>query len=120
MVKMIMQRMVSAPIDLEIYDTNITPEVPYDLTGLSVKFTVKKKDDISDSDDAALISHIITVHTDAESGLTSFVPTEAERAIAAGFYKADIKLFNGAALELNSDTFELQVIDIIGKETSNE
>jgi hypothetical protein len=110
-----MQRMVNAPISIEIYDTNATPEVPYNLTGLSVKFTVKQKSDVADNDDAALIKRIITVHTDAVNGLTSFTPDETERLIPVGVYKADIKLFN-EAVDLNCETFDLQVIDVTGKE----
>lgn len=112
---MILQRLVNAPVDIEIYDTNVTPEVPYNLTGLKVKFTVKRVGDVAENDDDALINKIITTHTDAVNGLTSFTPSETERAIATGFYKADIKIFNDTDIELNSESFSLQVVDIVGK-----
>lgn len=113
-----MQRLVAAPIEIEVYDTSVTPEVPYDLTGKSVKFTVKNKEDNADNDDAALIAKVITVHSDPTNGLTEFTPSESEREIAAGIYKADIKIFDGATLEMQSDRFDFKVIDIVGKTKS--
>ncbi len=110
-----MQRLVAAPIDIEIYDTSVTPEVPYNLTGKSVKLTVKNKSDSTDGDESALIKKVITVHTDALNGLTGFTPDETERSIASGIYKADIKVFDGASLEMQSDIFDFKVIDIVGK-----
>lgn len=52
---------------------------PYNLTGCTVYFTVKKKADINTSDDtAAIIQKTITTHTSPTGGLSSIVLSNAE------------------------------------------
>jgi hypothetical protein len=115
MTEMTIQRMTSAPIVIEIVDTSVTPEAPYNLTGKTVMLTVKTREDVADNDETALIRHQITEHTDAINGLTGFVPTEDEQQIPAGSYIADICVFDGDGLKLNSDRINLSVIDVTGK-----
>ncbi len=114
--EMTFQRMTSAPIIFEIFDISVDPEVPYVLTGKTVMFTVKSREDVVDNDDAALISHKITVHIDALNGITGFTPTTEEQAIPVGKYKADICIFDGTGVKLNSDRIALNIVDVVGKE----
>lgn len=110
-----MIRMVEAPIDIIISDTSVTPAVPLNLAGLTVKLTVKRKGDIADNDDAALISRSITEHTDEENGITGFIPDETEMAIPAGLHKADVRVFNAAGIDLITDTLNFRVVEPTSK-----
>jgi hypothetical protein len=111
-----MIRMVEAPIDITITDTSVTPAAALNLNGLTVKLTVKRKGDLADNDDAALIAHIITEHANEESGQTGFIPTESERAIPAGLYKADVRVFNAQGVDLITDTMNFRVLEPTSKE----
>lgn len=111
-----MIRMVEAPIDITVTDMSVTPPVPLNLNGLTVKLTVKRKGDIADNDDAALIEHSITEHSDEENGQTGFIPTEAERAIPSGLYKADVRVFNAEGVDLITDTMNFRVLEPTSKE----
>jgi hypothetical protein len=88
---------------LQFNDTSVTPAVPYDLTGKTIFFTVKKWDDVLTDDTAAVIQKTITVHTHADAGTSSLELTAIQTDISKGDYKYDFRLYQAAPLvQLNS------------------
>lgn len=90
----------------------------YNLTGLKVLFTVKTKQDFLDDDSEALITQDITVHTNAAGGITTLSLSASQTNIGKGFYKADIRIYSSGGTQLNSDTFDCVVKDIVTKRTA--
>jgi hypothetical protein len=90
----------------------------YNLTGITVMFTVKNIEDNAGDDSAALIQKDITEHTNAAGGITVISLTDVETDISAGIYKADIRLFSEGGICFNTERFSLRVIDIVTKRTS--
>ena len=77
---------------LTFTDKSQTPNVPYDLTGKTIRFTVKKNSDLRDDDDEALITKDWSTHTTPLSGITSLDLTNVQTAIPIGDYKYDFKI----------------------------
>jgi len=101
----------SAPIEITYSDGS-----PYPLTSKIVFFTVKKLSDKRNDDTEALIAKSITdPHTDPINGITTLSLSETETDIPAGQYKADIRVYQAAAVQANSETFIIEIIDIVTK-----
>lgn len=90
---------------------------PYSLTGKTVLFTVKSKTDYTDDDSDALITKSITEHTSPSTGVTTLSLTAEETNIARGTYKGDLRIY-AESVQVNSDTFDVKVSDIVTKRTS--
>jgi hypothetical protein len=88
---------------------------PYSLTAKTVLFTVKDKVDYADNDDAALITQNITSHTNAEGGITTLSLTGLQTNITRGIYKADIRVYSSEGTQVNCDTFNCEITDIVTK-----
>jgi len=88
---------------------------PYDLTGKTVLFTVKKMNDttVDITDATALIKTTATNVAPFTSGVTTLTILEASTNIPVGEYKADIRIYSGLGVKLNSETFTVSVIDIV-------
>jgi hypothetical protein len=95
-----------------------TAGLPYDLTGITVFFTAKKKNDNTDNDALAVISEKITVHTDPTNGITTLELDTTQTDVALGCYKCDFRLYKAGVLQTNTTTFYADVVDIVTKKTS--
>lgn len=104
----------SATLTLTVKATGL----PYDLTGITVCFTAKKKNDNTDDDTLAVISEKITVHTDPTNGITTLVLDTTQTDVALGCYKCDFRLYKAGVLQTNTTTFYVDVVPIVTKENS--
>jgi hypothetical protein len=88
---------------------------PYDLTGKTVFFTIKRiNDNTVDITDATALIKATTTHTVPHtSGITTLTLTDIQTAISVGEYKADIRIYNGLGVKLNSESFIASVKDIV-------
>ena len=100
---------------LTITDDSVTPSVALNLTGLTVFISVKAMSHFADNDDDALITSEITSHTTPASGITTWQLTAAETLIAAGVYKADVRVYTSASDFINSDVFYVEIKDVVTK-----
>lgn len=89
----------------------------YNLTGKTVLFTVKKLKDNSPDDTNALITQSIAVHTTPASGITTLSLTLTQTNIPFGRYKGDCRVMDGVTVIGNTDTFYVEVTDIVTKRT---
>lgn len=80
----------------------------FDLTGCTVSMTVKRR--VEDTDDKALISKDVTVHTDATAGLTQIVLTSSDTNKQADNYVYDfqIKMANNSIQTLGIGEFVIK------------
>ena len=89
---------------------------PYDLTGKTVFFTIKSRNDYTDNDDAALITADITEHTDDENGITVLELTTEQTDIAVGDYRWDLRIYRiDPLVQLNSKSGICIIEDIVTK-----
>jgi hypothetical protein len=117
MENVIIKRGVPTTVAIEVWDETVDPEIPYNLTGLTVFISVKKIDDNTNDDTLAVITSKITVHTFPLLGMTNWTLTAAQTLVHIGDYKADLKVYSGA-VEMNSDIFYVKVEDVVTKRTS--
>lgn len=104
---------------IKITDTTVSPITPYDLTGKTVFFTMKRPDDNSDNDNSAVIKKNITEHTlPTTAGETTLRLSAEETLRPVGTYKCDIKIYSQEGVQLNSSKFMAELIDIVTKRTS--
>ena len=76
------------PFNLTITDTD---DLPVNITGFTLFFTVKE--DIADDDANAVVSISQTSHTDPANGLTSLVvPSATTELLSAGEYYWDLQI----------------------------
>jgi hypothetical protein len=87
----------------------------YDLTGKTVFFTAKKKNDNLADDSLAVITEDITVHTDPTNGITTLSLSTTQTDVPLGCYKCDFRIYQAGVLQNNTVTFYADVIDIITK-----
>lgn len=66
------------------------------ITGYTVFFTVKRKQDISKDDSVAVIQKDVTSHTDPVNGATEIVLSSSDTAIGEGSYIYDIQTNDGS------------------------
>lgn len=92
--------------------------LPYDLTGITVYFTAKKKNDNLSDDSQAIIEEKITVHTDPTNGITTLELSTTQTDVALGCYKCDLRLYKLGVLQINTTTFYCDVVDIVTKENT--
>ena len=62
-----------------------------DITGWTVRFTVKDKSDLDNNDTKAVIKKDVTSHSDPTNGQTSVTLTDTDTSIEPQLYKYDIK-----------------------------
>jgi hypothetical protein len=88
---------------------------PYDLSGKTVLFTVKKINDntIDALDTTALIKSTTSHVAPDTNGITTLTLSEINTNIPVGEYKADIRIYSGLGIKLNSETFTVAVVDIV-------
>lgn len=87
---------------------------PYDLTGKTIFFTVKKATDNSGTDADAVIKKDITSHINASGGITTLDLTAAQTDIILGDYLWDMRIYSGSPLvQMNSDSGICNIIEII-------
>jgi hypothetical protein len=91
---------------------------PYNLTGKTVFFTVKKINDFADNDDAALIKKDITTHADASGGITTISLTAVDTNMPMVEYKADLRVYEAGVIQANTLPFAFTVSDIVTKRIS--
>jgi len=101
----------SSEVTLE--DISVDPAVAIDLTDKTVFISVKKLNDYRLDDDEALITSEITVHDDAENGITTWTLTAAETLIPLGRYKADARIYTDLTDYDNSVTFYVEVVPVV-------
>jgi hypothetical protein len=109
------QRGVPLSATVTITDESVTPNVPLNITGLTVFISVKARADSADNDTAALISTKITSHTTPASGITLWEATAAETLIPVGIYKCDVRVYTAADDFINSTAFNIEIVDVITK-----
>ena len=98
-------------VTITVTDAN---NVPLDLTGRTVFFTVKNRDDYSDDDALALITETITVHSDPTNGITTCPLSAVQTDIEAKIYKADVRVY-GEGFQSNTVSFYVEVEEIVTK-----
>lgn len=100
----------SAPIEI-----TTTAGLPYDLTGKTVFFTLKKMNDIRDDDTEALIA-VTTTTVAPLTGITTLNLTDVQTLVPrVGEYKCDIRIYQVGVVKANSETFIASVVDIVTK-----
>ena len=87
--------------------------LPYDITGKTVFFTVKRQAQHNATDDTTyLIKKDIVAHLVPSSGTTTLTLTATDTNVAAGTYVYDCKIFV-AGTNLNTDTGVFIVEDVV-------
>jgi len=78
------------------YDEDITVTnkdgTPYNLTGCTVYFTIKKVEDSLKDDDVAVVQKIITDHVNAVGGISHLSLSESDTTQNPGEYYFDFKI----------------------------
>jgi hypothetical protein len=92
--------------------------VAFNLTGVTVIFTVKLLNDKADNDDAAIIKKTIIDHSNPENGTTTLLLSADDTTVDLGRYKADFRLYQSGVLQKNTETFYIEFVDIVTKSTS--
>lgn len=87
---------------------------PFDLTGKTVFFTVKRSGDLQKEDTFAVIKKDIITHDSPLLGITTLSLLEDETNISAGTYKADFKIYGGGVND-NTNSVPVNVVDVITK-----
>jgi hypothetical protein len=109
------QRGVPIDITLSITDDTTTPVSILNLTGKTVFISVKDLSDNADNDNGAFITDKITVHSAPLLGQTEWSLTATDTLIPIGRYKADIRVYTAAGVYINTDIFNIEVVDIVTK-----
>jgi hypothetical protein len=110
-----LQRGVPIDITLSITDDTTTPISVLNLTGKTVFISVKDLSDNADNDNAAFITDKITVHSAPLLGKTEWSLTATDTLIPIGRYKADVRVYTNANVFENSETFNIDVVNIVTK-----
>lgn len=89
---------------------------PFDITGYSVFFTVKRECNISDAnDDNALISKKVTVHSNPTAGVTAIPLTTSDTNQEGGIYYWDLQLVSGSGAVSSTQRGEIEFTNDITK-----
>ena len=102
---------LSNPITFTFKSTGL----PYNLTDRKVLFTLKKLDDTANNDDSALITKDIEVHTAPTLGKSTLELSCTDTDIPCGRYKADFRIYAEGCVQMNTNTFLVDVINIVTK-----
>jgi hypothetical protein len=86
------------------------------LTGRTVFFSVKRKNDSSEDDESAVISKNITSHSDPTAGQTVIALTAEDTDTPKGIYVADIRVY-GEGLQRNTTHFFIEIEETVTKRT---
>jgi hypothetical protein len=106
------------PYDATIMVTNASG-LPYDLTGKTIFFTVKRVTDTSSSDGDAVITKDIASHTNASGGITTLNLTASQTDIVPGDYNWDMRIYAGSPLvQLNTTSGICNILETITKRIS--
>lgn len=108
--ELIIQRGCAYTRTIKVYDKTVTPRVALNITGITLLFTIKRIDDKAINDLGAIVKKLISEHTDAVNGTTIIGLTASETNIAAGIYKADIKIMPG---DINTSVFSIKIMDVV-------
>ncbi|NMD01492.1 MAG: BppU family phage baseplate upper protein [Bacteroidales bacterium] len=96
--------------------TNSVTGLPYDITGKTVFFTVKKPGEHNATDDSTyIIKKDLTTHSDPTSGNTTLSLTATDTLVNAGTYVWDCKV---SGTNLNTDSGICIIEDTVTKRTS--
>jgi len=87
----------------------------YNLTGKTVFFTIKHLNDEAADDAAAVIKKDITSHVNAAGGITALALSAADTLQIAGRYKCDIRVYSSGGVQLNSERFYANIVNIVTK-----
>lgn len=109
------QQNVPSVVTLTITDESVMPNIPVDLTGLTVFISVKKLTDYKDDDSGAIITSEITIHTYPLLGITDWELTPTETYVPIGKYKADVRVYSSDLAFINSDTFNVDIVPVVTK-----
>mgnify|MGYP001040320025 CR=1 FL=1 len=91
---------------------------PFDITGTTIFFTVKERNDFSGNDNAAVIKIDIAVHTDPTNGESNLPLSAADTNVPAKLYKGDYRIYQAGVLKANTDEFEVEVVYTVTERTS--
>ena len=82
-------------------------DVPVNITGYTILFTVKKQCDINKDDDFALIKKTITTHSDPTHGESTLILSSTDTDIDEGNYYWDLRsIKDGVITQTQRDTIE--------------
>ena len=76
--------------------------LPFNITGYTILFTVKKQCDLAKDDTFALISKDVTTHTDPTQGKSQLILTNEDTDIDQGNYYWDIRLIKDGTISQTS------------------
>lgn len=107
------QQNVPYEADIVIYDDTVDPEVPLDITGLTVIIAIKELNDFRNDDNEALVVSTIVAHIDPTNGHTVWALTKTETYQATKRYKADLRLYTSALVFINSATFYVDIVPVV-------
>lgn len=91
---------------------------PFDITGYTVFFTVKVKDDSSADDSDALIQKTITDFDDAVNGLASIELTGEDTRIDPGKYRYDIQVKASGGEPSSTVPQDIEFVNDVTKRTA--
>jgi hypothetical protein len=106
------------PYNATITVTNVSTGAPYDLTGKTVFFTVKKKDDEEADDSKAIIQKTITVHTSPTLGITTLSLAATDTNVPLDNYIWDLRVYQAGLVQMNTARAPCEVVNIVTKRTS--
>jgi len=92
-------------------------EEAINLSGCVILFTAKNLNDISESDDNAVIKSELVI-SEAANGLAILSLTAPDTAVAAKTYKCDIRVYKDGELKENTDIFYAVVERVVTIRTS--
>ena len=91
---------------------------PIDITGWTVFFTVKNKNDNSSTDDDALITRTVTSHSDPVNGQTQVILSFDDTDIEPGIYKYDFQTISDTGIRTTYNPDSFIVTDDVTKRSS--
>ena len=91
---------------------------PIDITGYTVFFTVKRRNDYTSNDDLALIQKTVTSHTDAANGISDVVLSPVDTAIEVSIYKYDFQFKTPTGDISTVEIGEYEILDDVTKRTT--
>lgn len=88
--------------------TETETNTPLDLTGYTILFTVKTKENMLKDDSVAIIKKEITYHEDPTHGKSNLFLTNVDTNIKAGQYRWDLRLIKDSLItQTKSDSLEI-------------
>src|SRR5687768_6478528 len=88
----------------------------YDITGMTVFFTMKRK--FSDADADALISKTVTSHSDPTAGETTVALSNSDTTVTPGKYPYDLQIKDGDGKIQSTSTAYITILPDVTQRTS--